>query len=61
MPTVYSRLTVTVNFAVTQYGHSQLLPPANLCAYQDSAVLVPKPLYATGSSYCNCLISLNIL
>lgn len=52
---------VTLDFAIVQYGHLLLLPPVDLHAYQNLAVLVPTPVYASGSYYCNCLISLTIL
>ena len=47
MSPVYSLLTVPLVFAIRQYGPSLLLPPANLCAYQNSTVLVPKSVYVT--------------
>lgn len=47
MSSVYSLLTVPLIFAIRQYGPSLLLPPANLRAYQNSTVLVPKSVYVT--------------
>ena len=47
MSSVYSLLTVPLIFAIRQYGPSLLFPPANLCAYQNSTVLVPKSVYVT--------------
>lgn len=53
MPTVYSQVMVTLDFAVTGYAISLLLPPADLYANQDPAILAPKPVYANGSCYYN--------
>ena len=50
-----------LDFALSRCGHSLPLPPVGSYSHQDSAVLVPKPVYASGSCYCNCLISLTIL
>lgn len=40
---------ITLDFAVIQYGHPRVLPPADLHTYQNLAIHVPKPVYASGS------------